>query len=160
MENSFSILVAILLVRFVALEATYQRAIRLGLAWRFPVGMTLRIILGVGLPLCLYVCYETYLLANQTGEWWLLPICLSFATLFVFCDPGDIRTSARGIELVRWLGLKRTSIPWEGAAARYTPLLREVLVVGADGATITHSQYHVGQDQFLFELRRHGVYVQ
>lgn len=160
MESSLPLLAAILLVRFVGLEASYQRARQLGSEWRFPVGATFRFILGVGPPLSLYGCYEAYLLADETSEWWFLPICLGLTALFIFGDPGEIRASAKGIELVRWLGLKRTRIQWEGAAAGHIPGLREVLVVGADGSTITHSQYHVGQDQFLFELKRHGVYVQ
>lgn len=160
MERSLSLLAAVLLVRFVALEALYQRARRVGDELRFPAGATLRIILGIGVPLCLYGAYEASLIARETGEWWLPAICLTFVVLAIIGDPGEIRARPNGIELVRLLGLRRKHVRWEGAAARHTPGLREVLVVGGDGISITHTQYHVGQDQFLFELNRHGVTVQ
>lgn len=47
-----------------------------------------------------------------------------------------------------------------GAAASHPRGLRQVLVVGGDGTTITHSQHHVGQSEFLQELEQHQVHVQ
>jgi hypothetical protein len=51
-------------------------------------------------------------------------------------------------------------VPWERAAARYTAGLREVLVIGENGTSITHSQCHVGQEQLLLELKPHQVFLQ
>ncbi|HYZ85328.1 MAG TPA: hypothetical protein VE621_13040 [Bryobacteraceae bacterium] len=62
-----------------------------------------------------------------------------------------------GIESRRLFGLRSRHVEWDGAAARHTPGIREVLVVGRDGVVITHSQYHVDQERFLFELRPHGI---
>jgi hypothetical protein len=50
----------------------------------------------------------------------------------ILSEPGEIVTTA--------LGLRSRSITWEGAAARYVPALREVLVIGQDGTAITHSK--------------------
>lgn len=160
MEQALPLLAAVLLVRFVALEATYQKARRVGAELRFPAGRILRVLLGVGLPLCFYGAYEATILARQTGEWWLPVICLAFVALAIAGDPGEIRVRPDGIISLRVFGLLRKHMGWSGVSARYTPELREVLVIGNDAATITHSRYHVGQSEFLFELKRYGVQLQ
>jgi hypothetical protein len=57
-------------------------------------------------------------------------------------------------------GLRTRTIVWNGAAASHHCGLREVLVVGETGTTITHSQYHVSQNEFLLKLEQHHVYIQ
>jgi len=84
MEHSFSLLAAVLLIRFVALESLYQKARRVGNEIRFPAGVVLRVILGLAMPLCLYGAYEATKLARNTGEWWLPAICLAFVLLAIF----------------------------------------------------------------------------
>ncbi len=58
------------------------------------------------------------------------------------------------------LGLRRRKIPWEGAVASHARGWTEVLVIGRDGTSITHSEYHVGQAEFLHQLEEHDVYIQ
>ena len=159
MNVSLPILAALLLIRFVNSEAQYQRARRVGSELRFPAGVAMRMILGLGVPLCLYGTYATVLIARQTREWWLPVICLTFALLALVGDLGEIRVKQDGVELHRLLGIRQKRIRWEGASASFSHELREVVLVGSDGTCITHSQYHVGQEQFVFELRRHGVHV-
>jgi hypothetical protein len=75
-------------------------------------------------------------------------------------EPSEIVTCPEGIKQKKYLGLRTKLIPWERAAARYTQGLREVLVVGPNGISITHTQYHVGQQRFIFELQRRKVSLQ
>ena len=159
MERSLSILAAILLLRFVSNEASYQRARRNGHELRFPVGVLLRIVFGIGIPMFLYAAYQTVLQARSTGEWWLPSIALTLVLLAILGDPGEIVVTSDGIECRRLLGLRRARVQWEKAGASHVPGLREVLVVGSDGTQITHTRYHVGQEEFLFELERHRVTV-
>jgi len=159
MEQSLPLLAAVLLIRFVASEALYQKARQVGEEMRFPAGVILRGTLGFGLPMGIYGVYKASANVRESGEWWLAVIFVVLVMLGVFSDPGEIRLTANGIRLLRLLGLRRKYIPWEGATASYDPGRREVLVVGPDGRSIMHSQYHVGQDQFLHELKRHGVRI-
>jgi hypothetical protein len=59
-------------------------------------------------------------------------------------EPGEIITTPAGVTQRSLLGLRRRTIERSGAAASHPQGLREILVVGGDGTTITHSQYHVG----------------
>ncbi len=127
---------------------------------RFPIGVVARTLLGVSLPVFLYLMFETAKDARQSGEWWLPLISLAILAINLFADPGEIRVNPKGIILTRFFGLQRKRIEWLGAEARNYPGLREVLVIGSDGTAITHSQYHVGHDQFLVLLKRYGIKVQ
>ena len=75
-------------------------------------------------------------------------------------EPGEIVASPNGLIQKSLLGLNKRAIPWSGAAASNPRGLRQVLVVGDDGTSITHSQYHVGQAEFLRELEDHRVHLQ
>lgn len=160
MKTAIPILVALLLVRFVANEARFQRARQKGDILRFPPGIGLRITLGAGGPFLLYVTYQVALLAQQTGEWWLPILSGLIALGAVVFMPSEIQVTQQGVEERGLLGLRKKRVPWEGAAASHVPGLRQVLVIGKDGTTITHSQYHVGQDEFVTQLHRHNVAVQ
>jgi hypothetical protein len=158
--RALPILVALLLVRFVATEAVYQRAKWKGASLSFPAGLGLRIIVGLGIPFFLYATYETAMLARQNGEWWLPGLFAVFALGLVSYMPPEIRVNKMGIAAITLFGLRKRSLGWEGASAGYSAGRHEVLVIGADGTCITHSQYHVGQAQFLGELERHHVPIQ
>jgi hypothetical protein len=62
--------------------------------------------------------------------------------------------------MTRLISLQRKRIEWLGAEARNYAGLREVLVIGSEGTSTCHSQYHVGRDQFLVVLKKHGLKVQ
>jgi len=77
----------------------------------------------------------------------------------ILFEPREIFLDSKGITQSSLLTARRR-ITWKMAAASYQPRLQEVLVVGSDGCTITHSRYHLGQQEFLCELEEHGVFVQ
>jgi len=157
--DSLLIAAALFLVRFVAVEASYQRARRTRSGFRYPVGAGLRVTFRVGGPLLIFVGYKMSQTSVTKFDW---AAAVAVAVMGLGCilgEPGEIETSPSGITLKRFLGIEVRSIPWEGAAARQVASLREVLLVGRDGAAITHSQYHVGQEQFIRELERHGIVV-
>jgi len=154
------VFVAILLVRWVASEAQYQRARRIGKTFYFPPGSGLRLVLGLGGAFLLYVTNRLAVDARSTGEWWL-PIMAGILALgTVIFTPSEIIVDERGVREYGLLGLRRRIIPWDGASASFVPGLREVWIIGSDGTAIKHSPYHVGQAEFLFQLKRHEVFVQ
>lgn len=151
---------ALFLVRFIALEAVFQRARRAGPLMRFPVGIGLRIIFRLGGPFLILVGYK---MMQQASTLFDHTTALLVAAMGIGCllgEPGEIMTTPDGVTQKSLLGLRRRTIQWSGAAASHPCGLREILVVGKDGTMITHSQYHVDQGQFLHELKRHNVYIQ
>lgn len=159
MDQSFWLFVVMAGISLLAVEAQYQRAKRTGDALRFPPGIGSRLLFGAGLPFMLYATYELVLVAERTSEWWLPAIALGGAVGLAVAVPSEIQIRKTGVEEVRLWGLRRKRVPWDGAAANCMRVSRNVLVVGANGTEITHTRYHVGQDQFIFELKRHGVTV-
>lgn len=157
-ESALPTLAAMLMVRLVMHEAQFQRAKKRADELRFPAGAVLRLVLGLGLPMFLYLTYEMVLIAQRTGEWWLPAMSglLSLGTVLFL--PSEIRIREDGIQESRLLGIYKKLILWEGAAVSYIPELREVLIVSKDGSTITHTQYHVGQDEFVYLLRKRKLF--
>jgi hypothetical protein len=133
MEIVISILIALLLARFVANEASLQRAKRKGDVLRFPPGMGLRLKLGAGGPFLLYVTYQVTLLARESGEWWLPVMTGLIALGAVVFMPPEIQINQWGVEERGLLGFRKKRVPWEGAAASHVPGLGEVLVLGRTG---------------------------
>ena len=102
---------------------------------------------------------ETFPQGVQNHEWGLWAILfLFFAASLVGMDIGEIRITPDGVVQRRFLGLQRKRIPWAGAGASYVPG-HQVLVVGADGTEIVHSQYHADPEEFVSQLRRRKVPV-
>lgn len=158
MERTIALLAAILLLRFATSEAQYQRAKRNGRKLVFPPGVGLRLILGLGGPFVAYVTYRVAVQARETGEWWL-PVLTGFIAMgSLLFRPPTIQIDESGISATGLLGRKQ--VVWEGTSASFVPGLREVLVIGRDGTTIKHSGFHVGQEEFLFQLERHNVFIQ
>ncbi len=158
--DSLLLAAVLFLVRFIAVEASYQRAKRTHSGFRYPVGVGLRVLFRVGGPLLIFVGYKMSEISVTKFDWVAAVAVALLGLGCIFGEPGEIETSPSGITLKRFIGIERRSIPWEGAAARHVVSLREVLIIGRDGAAITHSQYHVGQEQLVRELERHGVVVQ
>jgi hypothetical protein len=158
--DALPVAAAIFLVRFVAAEANYQRAKRTTQGLCFPAGLGLRVMFRLGGPAMLYAAYKTLSAAATDLDRGLSIIGAAIALGCLLGEPGPITVTATGVVQMTLLGLRRKRIAWSGAAARYVGGLREVMVIGSDGTTITHSQYHVGQMQFIIALKQHGLYVQ
>lgn len=151
---------AIFLVRFIAAEAVFQRAKRTANGLRFPVGIGLRILFRLGGPFLIFVGYKMTQEASNNFDWIMALLVAVMGLGCLIGEPGEIEVTANAVVQKSLLGLKKRTIRWEGAAASYPAALRQVLVVGADGTNITHTQYHVGQSEFLYQLQQHKVYVQ
>jgi hypothetical protein len=82
----------------------------------------------------------------------------AFGLCIFFSGPREIKISQAGVTQKSYFGFRVTRIPWEGMAASHLPEIQELLVVGRDGTTITHTQYHVAQNEFANELRFRGVF--
>lgn len=126
----------------------------------FPPGRGIRIHLGLNGMGALYIAYRLLVDPETSGEWHLPALSLGFAVWMVFIRPAELSTDESGIRSSYLFGLKRKRIRWRGASARFSPSLGEILVVGADGTTITHTEHHVGRTEFLYQLEKHGVWVQ
>ena len=150
---------ALFLVRFIASEAELQRAKRTGVMVRFPVGMGLRLLLRLGSPLVILAAYKVAADATAAIDFFSAAACAGLGIAGLFGEPGEIIATPQGLIQKSLRGLRKRKIAWEGAAASNPHGAREILVVGDDGTTITHSQYHVGHAELLAELKRHGVFV-
>lgn len=156
----FSSVITLLLIRAVSAEALYQRAKRIRDGYRCPAGLFLRILFRLGAPGFLWVLFVEAVPPRDTYEWWLQWVGVALAVTIPFLEPREIRTGPTGVTQRGPLGFGTRRVAWEGAAASYTRELHEVMLVGTNGATITHTRYHVGQDEFIDELRRRRVHIQ
>jgi|WetSurMetagenome_2_1015567.scaffolds.fasta_scaffold116848_2 hypothetical protein len=157
-DSAFTVFISLLMVHFVGMEAVYQRAKWTGSGLRYPVGIALRATLRVGGPLIIYASYK--ILQEGTTRLGMV-ITVLIGCLGIACilgEPGEITTSLDGIKCRKYFGLQKKFIPWGSVVASYLPAIREVLVIGKNGVHFAHTQYHVGQDEFVRELRRHGVF--
>ena len=148
---------ALFLVRFIALEAVFQRAKRTGSSTRFPVGIGLRILFRLGGPLLIFVGYKMTRGASSVFDQATAVLVAAMGIGCLIGEPGEIIVTPDGLVQTYLLGLKERTILWRGAAASNSRAVKEVLVIGGDGTTITHSRYHVGQLEFIDELERHKV---
>ncbi|WP_031497563.1 hypothetical protein [Bryobacter aggregatus] len=158
--SSIAIAMAILAVRLGAVEAAFQRAKRTASGFRFPAGFGTRMTLRFGGLFGMFIGYKMDETATTPFN---IGVSLLVAFLGLACilmEPGEIFVTPEGLVQTFWFGLKKRRIAWEGAAASYDPVLREVLVVGSEGTTMAHTNYHVGQSEFLFQLKKHKIYVQ
>jgi hypothetical protein len=158
--NALIIGFALFLVRFIASEAVFQRAKRTALSVHFPVGIGLRILFRLGGPFLILVGYK---MTQQAASHFDQATAVLVAAMGIGCllgEPGEIVATPRGLVQKSLLGLWRRTIPWRAASASHPRGLREVLVIGSDGTIITHTQYHVGQGEFLHELEQHQVHLQ
>jgi len=158
--DALPVAAAIFLVRFAAAEAVYQRAQRTKRGLRFPAGLGLRLLFRLGGPLALYAAYKILSTAIASFDRGVAALVAAMGIGCLLGEPGPITVTATGIMQTTLFGLRRKQIEWDGAAASYVPGLRRVIVVGGDGTAITHSQYHVGQAEFIGQLKERGIYVQ
>jgi hypothetical protein len=162
-DTLITIVASILMVRFVAMEASYQRAKWIGSGLRFPVGIMLRILLRCGGAIGIYAGYRVFKESATGGSSIAAILGVLLGIACILGEPGEISTSPGGIKQKRFLGLKIKMIPWERAVASCMSSperIHEILVIGGNGTTITHTQYHVAQKEFLRELQRYNVFIQ
>ena len=157
--SSIVIVFSLLVGRFIAAEASYQWAKRTRSGLRYPVGVGLRVLLRAGGPMMIFAGYKVSEHAVTAFSWLLVVFCVFLGVGSVLGEPGEISTTSEGIAQKTCLGYRTKKIPWKGLAAQHDSVLREVLVIGHDGTSITHSQHHVGVEQLLRELRKHGAFV-
>ena|SRR5438105_13008587 len=95
--NALMIGFALFLVRFVALEAVFQRARRRGSSVHFPVGIGLRIICRQGGPFLILVGYK---MAQQASSRFDQATAILVPPMGVAClltEPGEIITTTDGL---------------------------------------------------------------
>jgi hypothetical protein len=152
-------LVFTMLFRMVMAEASYQRAKRTKESVRFPPSVPIRLLFRLGIPFFLYALFKAQGESNTTFNYTVYAIStVAAVAAFFFLEPPEIRIDRSGITQSGLFGLRKRSLAWDGLAASYTPQLQEVILIGNDGATITHTQYHVGQSELVHELRSRKVF--
>jgi hypothetical protein len=160
MNASMEIIASLLMLRFVVMEAVYRHTKWTESGIRFPIGIVLRIMLRLGGPFLLFIAYKT-IEEGMTKAGLIVSIAIAFlGVACVLGEPGEITIDAIGIKQKEHFGLRITLVPWEHAAARYVPGIGEVLVVGKNGSSITHTKYHVDRHRFICELQQHKVFLQ
>src|SRR5688572_25286829 len=155
-------MIVVLVTRFVRFEAQYQRVKRQGDVTYFPTGIGFRLLFRLGSTLMVFAGYMVSREAQGTANLAIagIGVCLGIGCALV--EPGEIVVTPEALVQTFWFGLKKVRLPWENAAARYTRDLREVRVVNRrqTAITIVHTEYHVGQVQFLTQLKHHEVFTQ
>jgi hypothetical protein len=157
MQSSLVIAIAILLVRFLALEATFQRA-KSGSELRFPPAAGIRIIARLGGPFLLFVSYEMIQPPLKSLDWLAALVTGGLAVYALVAEPGEILVSSDGLRQRSLFGLRTRTLHWRDAGVLYGPSATEVVVSGSDGTIITHTQYHVDRNAFLFQMQKHDIY--
>ena len=76
----------------------------------------------------------------------------------LFSGPREITVGPQGITQRGRFWFRPRKIAWEGVAVSYIPARNSVMVIGSDGTTVTHCEYHVAQLEFVGALRRHGAF--
>ena len=157
MTKDFSwlfVLAAILLVRWIAVEASGERAVRTKdeVLFRPPFG--LRLLFGIALPGLIYATGAVALSRDSQKDWWLSAMFMGFAILIAFVWPADIGVSKSVIYERKWLGLWKKTIRWEDVDyVAADPTDNSVEVVSKGGSKIRHTKYHVDRRRFLEELK-------
>ncbi|MBY0504859.1 MAG: hypothetical protein K2X03_13180 [Bryobacteraceae bacterium] len=157
MATSLVIAFSLFLLRFIAAEAVFQRGKQTVDGYRFPVGIGLRLLFRAGGPFMMFVGCKMLEQARNCFDESMAALVALIGIVCVVGEPGEIIVTKDGLIQQSIFGLRKTSIAWTGAVVSFIPQLREVLIIGSDGTPITHSKYHVGQQQFLYQLERHGL---
>ena len=106
-ENSLAIAAALFLVRFVAVEASYQVAKRTAAGFRYPVGIGMRIAFRVGGPLMMFAGYKVASQASTGIDWFLASVGALIGLGCILGEPGEIASSQTGLKQKKFLGLRR-----------------------------------------------------
>jgi hypothetical protein len=152
---SIEIAAVIFAIRFIAVEARFERSSRRGDAIIFRPVLGLRILFGFGIPGILYVVASQLAKTDARSD---LPYALGllFFAVFIFVMwPGTILVSETSIRETRWLGLKRTCIPWSEVNFAGGDVENAVTVRSKDDRIIQHTQYHVDRAGFIEALKKY-----
>ncbi len=147
---------AIFAVRFVLLEATFERARTKGLTVVFTPVLGIRLLFGFGVPTA---CYAVSQLVREDGlHGDLIPISVfvCFIVGAIVMWPGTIYLGVQDLTEKKWFGLRVRRIPW--TALDYVMNdpgegFREI--VARNGTKIRFTKYHVDPDRFERELAKH-----
>jgi hypothetical protein len=141
-------------IRFLAVEAKHARASRRGEALVFAPVLGLRLLFGFPIVGLLYLSAET-VKNGPRNDLALVPVGIGVAVVFFLLIPGTILVSKTSIDESRWLGLKRTHIPWEDVVYAGGDLEDRVTVRSKNDHVISHTAYHVDRDGFIEGLKKY-----
>ncbi len=163
LHRTFTIVLAIAAVHFVAREALMERAkLKPDLAI-FPTILSLRMLSVAGPLMFLYGSYQIAREAQSLFDNFLAAIMIGFAVLAVYSEQGTIQVSDEGIFFRRWYGLRKCHIAWEDVrSAVSSKVLKTITVFSKDGRSIVHTQWHVAPSTFEAVLLRRlgGEFIQ
>ena len=148
-----------MLLRMVVAEGSYRRAKRKKDSILFPPSVPVRFAIRLGMPFLVYAFFRAEGESTTRFDHVVFGAgILAALVAFLFLEPPEIRIGPTGITQRGLFGFRKRQIGWEGMAVSYVPALQEVTVIGNDGTTITHTEYHIGQEEFVYALRSRKVF--
>jgi hypothetical protein len=148
-----TILVVIFVLRWVALEATFQNAKKKGVQHVFPAALSLRLLIVVAIPLFLYGSVQSL---RSADDWWVSIILLGFGVGAILFFPATIKVDSENIIKEPYIGFIVASIKWEDVDYSIPDHeSNSIRVVSKSGKTIEHSKFHVDRDLFLQQVKMH-----
>lgn len=154
-SSSWTLGIVIFGVRFIAMEATFERSSRLKDAVRYRPVLGLRLCYGLGLPISLMGAFQIARQNNLKEDWRFLIIFLAMALGTLVSWQHTILITRTGVTESRWFGIKPVTITWPELEYATREPDRNTKIVAKDGRSITHSKYHVDPVGFVDELRKH-----
>lgn len=148
MSTWLTIFCALLIVKWVALEATSELSISDGTATVFRPVLGLRLLFGLGLPFLLYAI-ANIIESHGNPRWALVTFALLFVAIMLVWPP-TLKLTPRGIKSTSWFGMTTKGFLWEETDyAAIRPASHSIEVVSRDGTKIVHTPYHVDESGFL-----------
>ncbi len=153
--SSWILGLAIFGIRFIALEATFERASRRAESSRYRPVFGLRLLFGLGLPIFLIGAVQVASHGSLREDWRFVAIFLVFALGMLVFWPSTIVVTRSGIAASRWLGIKSVKFAWSEVEYASRDPDGKTRIVARDGKSITHTQYHVDPNGFVAEVRKY-----
>jgi hypothetical protein len=137
-------------VRFVAVEARLEHASRRGEMIVFrPV-----LIVRSAVPIAAFLLYATSQFI-KTHDWLMTGVGALMTPFMFFNSLGTISVDKDSIRETRWLGLKRTRIPWGDIVFAGGDSESRITIRSKDDHVISHTAYHVDRAGFIEALRQY-----
>jgi hypothetical protein len=153
-----TVVAVVLLVRWLAWEASAERAVQKSDVLVFRAPALLRILFGFAVPTMVYGAGSVVASGKFRQEWWVSLTLLVMAVSIVWMWPSDIRLSNDGIVQRRLLGLWARRFAWGDVEyLRPDPSEDSFEVVSTAGRAIKHTKYHVDRERFVAEVKRHVI---
>lgn len=150
------IVVALVAVHFAMREAIFERASVRKARISFPPVYSLRAMFWVGIPAFSFATFKVAGEIQSPMDWVYPTFGVGLILLTFFSVPGTITLNDEGISVKNPLGLRVKRLFWQEVTSVASSSARKTITVyGRDGNSITHTQFHVDPQRFLFELRRH-----